>query len=189
MSKPEYLKEDNLDFCLAHLNEECGEVVAAIGKTMRWGYDSVNPELPFEEQETNLDWVLRELSDVKAAIARFEALANHHPARRNVEEPHTQAPDPVKQFYLLLEKAERRRQVAFASTTQSEIDEHAQAAFIELTALAHQAKRIGVLPITFSVDRSAYSSILGEALYPELYDQEFSDQSAAIENAIDSECM
>lgn len=59
---------------LAHLSEECGELVAAIGKTMRWGSQSVNPELPPEQQETNIDWVRREIRDVERAIAAFRKL-------------------------------------------------------------------------------------------------------------------
>jgi NTP pyrophosphatase (non-canonical NTP hydrolase) len=30
---------------LGYLVEECGEVLAAVGKTQRWGLDSVNPDL------------------------------------------------------------------------------------------------------------------------------------------------
>lgn len=58
---------------LAHLVEECGEVVAAAGKTMRFGWWSVNPELPPEKQETNLDWTLREIANLERAIAAFRA--------------------------------------------------------------------------------------------------------------------
>jgi len=57
---------------LAHVVEECGEVLAAAGKTQRWGRDSYNPELPVSEQETNNDWLLRELKDLKQAIERLE---------------------------------------------------------------------------------------------------------------------
>lgn len=38
---------------LGYLVEECGEVLAATGKTIRWGQDSFNPELPPEQRETN----------------------------------------------------------------------------------------------------------------------------------------
>lgn len=64
--------QDALDKRIAHLVEECGEVCAAAGKTLRWGPDSVNPLLPPEQQETNRDWLLRELTDLKAAIERVE---------------------------------------------------------------------------------------------------------------------
>lgn len=56
---------------LAHVVEECGEVLAAAGKTQRWGRDSVNPLIPEEEQETNEDWLVRELYDCKEAIERL----------------------------------------------------------------------------------------------------------------------
>ena len=51
--------------------EEMGEAIAAGCKTMRWGPDSVNPELPPEQQERNIDWVMREIADVERAIAAF----------------------------------------------------------------------------------------------------------------------
>jgi NTP pyrophosphatase (non-canonical NTP hydrolase) len=57
---------------MGYLVEECGEVLAAVGKTMRWGFDSVNPELPSHEQETNGAWILRELKDLKRAIKLVE---------------------------------------------------------------------------------------------------------------------
>ncbi len=57
---------------LSHVIEECGEVLAAAGKTQRWGIDSFNPLLPPGERETNGTWLVRELSDLKQAIARLE---------------------------------------------------------------------------------------------------------------------
>ena len=57
---------------LATLVEECGEVLAAAGKTQRWGRDSVNPLLPKDQQETNEVWLKRELADLKGAIQRLE---------------------------------------------------------------------------------------------------------------------
>jgi NTP pyrophosphatase (non-canonical NTP hydrolase) len=57
---------------LGYLVEECGEVMAAVGKTIRWGLDSSNPELPEQERETNKDWIIRELSDLKDAIKIVE---------------------------------------------------------------------------------------------------------------------
>ena len=57
---------------LGYVAEECGEVLAAVGKTIRWGVDSVNPELPLLKQESNRAWVLRELQDLKNAIAILE---------------------------------------------------------------------------------------------------------------------
>jgi hypothetical protein len=57
---------------LGYLVEECGEVMAAVGKTLRWGLESSNPELPPEERETNRAWILRELKDLRQAIALVE---------------------------------------------------------------------------------------------------------------------
>lgn len=53
---------------LGYLIEECGEVLAAAGKTIRCGLDSVNPELPLQEQESNRDWLAREIEDLERAI-------------------------------------------------------------------------------------------------------------------------
>lgn len=71
MSKEKYLRRDDTNFCLDHVIEEAGEMLAAAGKTSRWGYDSVNPDLLEAEQETNLTWLLREMQDVEDAITRF----------------------------------------------------------------------------------------------------------------------
>ncbi len=64
---PDYVPK-TLEQKLGYLIEECGEVLAAAGKTTRWGRESVNPELPKEEQETNADWLLREMRDLERAI-------------------------------------------------------------------------------------------------------------------------
>lgn len=53
---------------LGYLVEEAGEVLAAVGKTQRWGLDSFNPE-PGASKETNREWILRELHDLERAIA------------------------------------------------------------------------------------------------------------------------
>lgn len=53
---------------LGYLVEECGEVMAAVGKSLRFGLEAYNPELPDEEIELNKDWVLRELKDLTRAI-------------------------------------------------------------------------------------------------------------------------
>ncbi len=71
MSDTRFLQE-GFDKQLAHVIEECGEVLAAAGKTQRWGPTSVNPLLPIEKQETNITWLKRELIDLKNAIARLE---------------------------------------------------------------------------------------------------------------------
>lgn len=69
--KPEY-EPRNLQQKLGYLIEECGEVLAAAGKTIRWGLHSSNPELPTEQRETNAAWLLREIADLKRAIAFAE---------------------------------------------------------------------------------------------------------------------
>jgi len=53
---------------LGYLIEESGEVLAAAGKSVRWGLDSYNPELPVNERESNADWLLREIADLERAI-------------------------------------------------------------------------------------------------------------------------
>ncbi len=69
--KPQY-EPQTLEQKLGYLVEECGEVMAAVGKTIRWGLESFNPELPPAQQETNRDWILREIQDLKGAIERVE---------------------------------------------------------------------------------------------------------------------
>lgn len=59
---------------LGYLVEECGEVLAAVGKTQRWGLESYNPELPKAQRETNQAWVLRELVDLERAIGIVRAM-------------------------------------------------------------------------------------------------------------------
>ena len=58
----------SIDQKLGYLVEECGEVLAAVGKTQRWGLDSFNPE-PGASRETNREWILRELHDLEEACA------------------------------------------------------------------------------------------------------------------------
>ncbi len=57
---------------LAHLAEEAGEVVAAVGKTLRFGLDSESPELPEGIREKNRVWLKCEIEDLKKAIAKVE---------------------------------------------------------------------------------------------------------------------
>ena len=65
--KQEYKPEtDNQK--LGYFIEECGEALAAVGKAQRWGLNSVNPELPEDEQEDNRAWIRRELRDLTRAI-------------------------------------------------------------------------------------------------------------------------
>jgi hypothetical protein len=71
MTNPKYMRP-GVEFAVGKLIEEMGELNAALGKTIRWGWQSVNPELPPEKQETNEVWVKRELQDVRDAIANLE---------------------------------------------------------------------------------------------------------------------
>lgn len=73
--KSEY-EPKTVEQALGYLVEECGEVLAAVGKTQRWGLDSVNPDLPRTEQETNREWILRELTDLNGAITRARRFLN-----------------------------------------------------------------------------------------------------------------
>jgi NTP pyrophosphatase (non-canonical NTP hydrolase) len=70
VSDPRFLQE-GFENQLAHVVEECGEFLAAAGKTQRWGPDSVNPLLPESEQERNADWLRREALDVAEALERL----------------------------------------------------------------------------------------------------------------------
>jgi hypothetical protein len=54
---------------LGRLIEECGEVLVAAGKTVRYGWNSWNPNLPVAQRETNEEWLKREIKDVEFAIA------------------------------------------------------------------------------------------------------------------------
>jgi NTP pyrophosphatase (non-canonical NTP hydrolase) len=53
---------------LALLAEECGELVQAIGKTLRHGLDSVNPLVPPGTDRSNRGWLEKEMGDVRAAM-------------------------------------------------------------------------------------------------------------------------
>lgn len=74
MIRPEY-EPSTLEAAVAYLVEECGEVLAAAGKSLRWGFASTNPELPLSQRESNINWLLRELADVETAINRVRAFA------------------------------------------------------------------------------------------------------------------
>ena len=71
MTDQKYMHE-GLEFARNKLIEECGELIAALGKTGRWGWASFNPELTEGEREINRDWVMREMEDVRGAINNLE---------------------------------------------------------------------------------------------------------------------
>ena len=55
--------------------EETGEVLQAVGKSMRFGLDGKNPDLPEEERESNLDAIVRESEDLWRAVTFAYAAA------------------------------------------------------------------------------------------------------------------
>ncbi len=71
MSDSRFL-QDGFDKRLSHAIEECGEFLSAAGKTQRWGVWSVNPLLPQHSQESNLEWMIREMKDVVEAMSRLD---------------------------------------------------------------------------------------------------------------------
>ena len=71
MTDQKYMRP-GLEFAVGKAIEEAGEFLAAIGKTQRWGWYSVNPELPKHDQETNVRWVRREMTDLKGALDNLE---------------------------------------------------------------------------------------------------------------------
>jgi NTP pyrophosphatase (non-canonical NTP hydrolase) len=62
------------DEALGYLVEEAGETLAAAGKSIRWGLQSCNPELPYERRETNAVWLRREMADLEQAIIRVRRI-------------------------------------------------------------------------------------------------------------------
>lgn len=65
----EEFRPTDLKGALDHVVEECGEVLAAAGKTLRFGFLSVNPLIPKEQRETNAAWLDREAADLMLALA------------------------------------------------------------------------------------------------------------------------
>jgi NTP pyrophosphatase (non-canonical NTP hydrolase) len=59
---------------MGYLIEECGEVLQATGKSLRWGLDSFNPELPPPDRVLNREWLKSELDDLKRAIQLVEGI-------------------------------------------------------------------------------------------------------------------
>lgn len=70
--KPQYMPKTREQH-FGYLIEECGEVLAAAGKTLRWGEMSTNPELPPQDRETNLAWLNREMRDLRNALDLMDA--------------------------------------------------------------------------------------------------------------------
>jgi len=60
------------DFAIGKAIEEAGEFLAAAGKTLRWGLESYNPELPKAQRETNEAWMRREMADLRGALDNLD---------------------------------------------------------------------------------------------------------------------
>ena len=71
MTQQKYMRP-GLNFAVGKAVEELGELQAALGKTLRWGWDSYNPDLPPPQREKNKDWVRREIADVRGALDNLE---------------------------------------------------------------------------------------------------------------------
>lgn len=71
MTNQKYMRP-GLDFAVGKAVEEAGEFLAAVGKTLRWGWSSVNPELPPGDREPNAAWVRREMADLRGALDNLE---------------------------------------------------------------------------------------------------------------------
>lgn len=78
MTNQKYMKP-GLNFAVGKMVEEIGELSAALGKTIRWGWESYNPELPPEQRETNEMWVRREMQDVRGALDNLELELSRRP--------------------------------------------------------------------------------------------------------------
>jgi len=82
-----YMKP-GLPFAVGKAVEEAGELLHALGKTLRWGWDGVNPELPRKKQESNARWVQRELQDLRGALANLELEMRAADLWRHEKSPH-----------------------------------------------------------------------------------------------------
>jgi len=77
MTDPRYMRP-GVSFAVGKAVEELGELQAALGKTLRWGWLSYNPEIPVTlPRETNVAWVRREIADVRKALDNLERNLDH----------------------------------------------------------------------------------------------------------------
>lgn len=90
MTDQKYMRP-GLDFARGKAIEELGELQAALGKSLRWGWESYNPELPRDQQETNAGWIYREISDVRGALDNLE----HEMRKRMFDSRRSVGPEPV----------------------------------------------------------------------------------------------
>lgn len=75
MTDQKYMRP-GLDFARGKAIEELGELQAALGKSLRWGWISANPELPVGQRVTNVAWVRDEMRDVRDALDNLEHYLN-----------------------------------------------------------------------------------------------------------------
>ena len=71
MTQQKYMRP-GLNFAVGKTVEELGELQAALGKVLRWGWESYNPELLAKDREMNENWVRREIADVRSALDNLE---------------------------------------------------------------------------------------------------------------------
>ena len=71
MTDPKYMRP-GLDFARGKVIEELGELQAALGKSLRWGWESANPELRPQDRVTNVAWVRDEMQDVRNALDNLQ---------------------------------------------------------------------------------------------------------------------
>jgi len=86
MTDQKYMRR-GIGFAMGKAIEEAGELLAALGKTQRWGWQSSNPELPPEQRETNEAWVRREIADVRGALDNLESNMTTEAVGRRLPEP------------------------------------------------------------------------------------------------------
>lgn len=56
---------------LVRLMEEAGEVIQAASKTLRWGWQSGNPNIPYEMRKTNREYLRGECDDLRKIANRL----------------------------------------------------------------------------------------------------------------------
>ena len=91
---PEQYRSKTPEQAMAHLAEELSEACTAACKSLRFGFDAYNPELPPDERETNIEWLDREMQNVKRAWAALnEFLATEGKTDDNGEKRRSRAQD------------------------------------------------------------------------------------------------
>lgn len=71
---PEQYRSKTEEQAIAHLCEELNEAATACAKCLRFGSESVNPELPPHARESNFVWLRREMRDVIRAYTALNEL-------------------------------------------------------------------------------------------------------------------